>query len=105
MAGGLLPLTVIDMGNDTHVSDVVLLVHQLTDLVDGAAITYNLSGGSDSLRIASLKNLQPCTLKADSQAIALQSCTLLQIRVEKFLLVPQETGEARDSQPAAKEPA
>lgn len=25
------------MGDDAHVSDVVLLVHQLTDLFDGAA--------------------------------------------------------------------
>ena len=29
--------TMIHMSNDTHVSDVVLLVHELTDLVDRAA--------------------------------------------------------------------
>jgi len=33
----VLQLTVVHVGDDTHVSDVVLLVHQLTDLLDGAA--------------------------------------------------------------------
>lgn len=34
----------VDMSNDTHVSDVILLVHELTDLVDSAA-SKKCSGG------------------------------------------------------------
>ena len=33
-------VTVIHMSDDTHVSDVDLLLHQKTDLVDGAADTH-----------------------------------------------------------------
>ena len=67
--GAALSPTMIDMSNDTHVSDVVLFVHELTDLVNRAAKDVRISRHSIQACAACVAWLRICNGDVDSMTL------------------------------------